>query len=422
MRHLALLALCLSLCSLPAKAEGEGTEWGRIGAVETTVVGREAGGESRVRPQYDILRLDTEDQLMVSFDLLGGDTPLLEYRLTHCNADWRTSVLRPIEYVRGFASGELASPTISRNTLQPYAHYRISVPSAETELRVSGNFYLDIHDPTSATPEEPILRVPFSVSEQSLGTYAEVTTDTPLAIRQAHQQVNIHITKTEGIIRPEQELKVVVLQNGRWDNAQHLSRPSGITLQGRIDYQDMSGALFWAGSEYAKVEHLTERGIGLGVQSASLESDGLYRLVLAPIHRDWRESYRYEADHNGIQIIRTLHGDEPDTEADYQWLTFSLVSPPLPEELYVEGEATRYLPLERRRMYYNYDRGAYEATLLLKMGYQEYTILSKQPGATALAPTETVGSHYQTTNGYTILVYRRSPGDRADRLVGDLHL
>ena len=61
---------------------------------------------------------------------------------------------------------------------------------------------------------------------------------------------------------------------------------------------------------------------------------------------------------------------------------------------------------------------AYECVLQLKQGYYdyEYAVMPDKDNV----PDETIieGSHYETENEYTILVYYRFLGTRYDQLIG----
>lgn len=413
--YTALATLLLALGTAETVSAQVSQYFGQIGAVATYV----DQSASRLGSRFDRMRLGSSERLVIAFDLLGSDEPRFVYRIIHCNADWRPSALLPIEYVQGFESYHLDSPAISRNTLMPYAHYSLTLPNDQTQFKASGNYLVEISE--QGHEHTPLLRLPFAIDEGSLPTGATVTTETPFAVRGQYQQVNVSISGTEQIIRPEDELSILVLQNGRWDNAVRLTQPSMRTFD-RLRYDEARGAVFLAGNEYHKLEHLSERGGGMGINHTTLD-EGLYALELFPVDNRSRDVYRYDEDHNGIQIIRSIHTDTPETEADYHLVDFTFRSPRIAGgSVILEGEAMKHLSLEHRTMTYDETTQSYRARLLLKMGYQEYTLLFHPEGSSAMRTTETLGNHYQTTNSYSVLVYRRSPGDRADRLVASLDL
>jgi hypothetical protein len=69
-------------------------------------------------------------------------------------------------------------------------------------------------------------------------------------------------------------------------------------------------------------------------------------------------------------------------------------------------------------MTYNFERGEYELTLLLKQGYYNYIYVYVPQGAKVADHTNIEGSFWETSNDYQILVYYRDLAGRYDRLVG----
>ncbi|MDO4692774.1 MAG: DUF5103 domain-containing protein [Porphyromonadaceae bacterium] len=384
----------------------------RIGYIEVQTQGSHSS--KGFAPRFSYMRSQGEG-IRIDFDLLGSEEPILAYRIRHCNADWSISSLSPIEYLSGFDGNELPHPTSSRSTLQPYVHYSLELPNEQVQFKHSGNYIAEIYD--ISDPDTPVVTTPFAITEQLTEVKAEQTTQTWVDARASHQQVNVEVsTRGLQINRAEEEVKIVVLQNGRWDNAQRLSIPSSQTL-GALRYDMNRGALFAAGNEYHKLEHLTDRGSGMGIDRIWVE-DELHALGLYPQRERARDPYIYEEDRNGRYVIRSVQTDSPETEADYHRVHFTYYAPLLPNgRVVLEGQCFAHLPLEERTLRYDAKSGSYRAEVLLKMGYQEYQYLYLPDGAQALSATETEGNHYQTSNDYTVLVYLKSPRDRADRLI-----
>ena len=114
---------------------------GQIGAVVTQI----GDTAAKVSPRLNILQLGGRDQLHISFDLLGGEQPLLSYRVRSYDVDWRPSSLLPIEYIEGFHTHLIVAPEPSRSTLTTHAHYHLSIPNEQTGLKRSGNFRIEIY-------------------------------------------------------------------------------------------------------------------------------------------------------------------------------------------------------------------------------------------------------------------------------------
>ena len=84
------------------------------------------------------------------------------------------------------------------------------------------------------------------------------------------------------------------------------------------------------------------------------------------------------------------------------------------------GELTQYATNEASEMVFNPDRGAYEKTLLLKQGFYNYNYVTTSMNEDdKIINYETAEGHYwDTENVYTVLVYYRPFGARADELIG----
>jgi hypothetical protein len=79
---------------------------------------------------------------------------------------------------------------------------------------------------------------------------------------------------------------------------------------------------------------------------------------------------------------------------------------------------TNYECNETNRMTYNGSAGVYEATLYLKQGYYNYMYGIIPKGGHQLNMESTEGNWWETENDYTVLVYYRPIGGRADELIG----
>ncbi len=409
-----MLAISLGVSLSPkAKLLAQKQEKQTIGAVVCMINQKKSSEPS---PRFPVLRLHSEEKLSVDFDLLDEQERILAYRLIHCNYNWRPSNLQTIEYIDGFAEYELAPAEYSNNTLQSYLHYRLSLPSEETQIKMSGNYRLEIYDIDE--PDETILSIPFAVYKEAIAVSGEVISQTYQEARGELQQVNVELKlANDNNPRASQEIKLVVLQNGRWDNAVVLNKPSD-HQRGVLIYQDYNGAVFEGGNEYHKLEHLLDRGTALGVYKQNVFA-GRYRLELYPNKNRSQEAYIYDKDQNGRSYIQTQERAFSDTEADYHWVDFSFVSPKLKGgNVVIEGEYFNYLPLSQRIMSYDEDKQCYSKRLLVKQGYQEYQYLFCPFGTRKLKSAETEGNHYQSTNDYQVLVYRRQAQDKADKLVG----
>jgi hypothetical protein len=133
--------------------------------------------------------------------------------------------------------------------------------------------------------------------------------------------------------------------------------------------------------------------------------------------------YIYYRDLNGGYTIETMESVNPYWQGDYAQVHFSYFPPgnrPLGgTDVYIFGEFTNYSTDSNSRMVYNDERGAYEKTFLMKQGFYNYAYVTQAPGAKGFPDfSQTEGNYFGTENSYTVLVYHRPFGARADELIG----
>jgi hypothetical protein len=218
-----------------------------------------------------------------------------------------------------------------------------------------------------------------------------------------------------------QDLKVVILQNNIWQTAALLSRPN-IFRGNYFEYND-DAASFPAGREWRWID----------LRSLRLMSDRMYRMFdtlkrtevyVKPDAERKGQIYVYYRDLNGIYTVENSDGNNPYWQSDYGYVHFTFVPPNSDayagKDLYLFGELTNYTTDENSRMVFNTDKGVYEGTLFLKQGYYNYSYVSidKREGSGRFSLANTEGNYNNTENNYTVLVYYRAFGARADELVG----
>ena len=133
--------------------------------------------------------------------------------------------------------------------------------------------------------------------------------------------------------------------------------------------------------------------------------------------------YVYYRDLNGGYTIETMESINPFWQGDYAMVHFSYFPPGNRamegHDIYLFSEVTNYALDTSGRMNFNKERGAYEKTLYLKQGFYNYAYAAKSlDGKSLIDLSQTEGNYYGTENSYTVLVYLRPFGARADELVG----
>jgi hypothetical protein len=248
-----------------------------------------------------------------------------------------------------------------------------------------------------------------------MGVSLNVTTNTDVDINNSHQEVEMALTYGSlNVTNPTEQIKTVVMQNRRWDNARLNVRPQFVMADG-LRWQHCRDYIFRAGNEYHKFEMLDLTHPTMGIDHIRWDGE-MYHVF--PFISEPRRQYVYDEDANGAFIIRNSDNYEIENTCDYAWVHFQLNCPaPVKGEVYLNGEWTNDWFLPDYRMEYNAEKKCYEGAVKLKQGYYNYQYLLMNPdGTITTMPTE--GDFYQTENSYQALIYYKGTGERTDRLVG----
>lgn len=367
-----------------------------------------------------VLAMGTDDHLTISFDGLTDDRQYLRYSLVHCNADWQPSALTDAElFPEGFNYGDVEDFEYSRGTTVHYVRYLIILPNDHYRLQTSGNYLLRVYPEND--PDDILLQARFMVAEPRLQVSGHVLGATDVDYRGAHQQLEIAVDAAGYELRDMfNDLRLVVMQNQRTDNAVMLEHPSRVQAQ-RAIYEHLPQLIFPAGNEYRRMETVSTTYPGMHVDHIDyhdpyyyhvLETDG----VRAP------QAYSYDQTQHGRRLTRLYGSADSDVEADYTVTLFTLDMGQDPDcDIYIEGDLTDRRLDSSSRMAYDSEAGLYQRALLLKQGAYNYQYLAipRRGDARNGSATATVeGDHYQTRNEYLVLVYYRPSTARYDRLLG----
>lgn len=365
-----------------------------------------------------VIRLNSNERIVIKFDELSNDVRYMQYRLVHCNSDWRPSQLLDSEFVDGFNIANVDDYAFSSNTFIHYVNYMITIPNADMQPLVSGNYLLQVFPENE--PDDVILQARFCVDESQVSVVAEATSRTDLGFNDHYQQVNFTIDPNQYKIRdPFSDVIVVVEQNGRIDNAVTLTRPQRVSGRQMV-YEHLRTLVFDAGNEFRRFETVRANYPGMGVDSTRYIDDS-YNAYLRVDEERASQSYYYDRTQHGRYMIDEYNSSDPDLGADYVRVHFRLDLPQVMNaDIYVDGELSLHGYTEENKMTYNPDTNYYELTMQLKQGSYNYQYLAVPVGVKPETGDASLveGNHYETVNEYVIKVYHRQPGSRADKLIG----
>jgi len=352
--------------------------------------------------------------MQLRFDDLNADEADYYYRIKHFNYDWTPSQLFQNEYMEGYDNLRINEYNTSFNTLQKFTHYRLSIPNEDLKLRTSGNYMIYIYN----AYDELVFSRRFCVYENEATVQAAVYKPQNMDRFTSHQSLHFAVTPNRTFFaNPEENVKVVLLQNDQWDGMITDVKPqyfSGNTLEYRYE----APTQFEGGNEYfyfdTKDLRITTPNIHY-VNRADLYESFLKTDIIRA-----RLDYTYAPDINGNFEIRNLmRPGDANTDADYSLVYFSLAYPyelNEKEELFIYGAFNNFELNEFNKMYFNPALELYEGVLLLKQGFYNYKYVLKQDDT--LLKNALSGSHSLAENDYLILVYYRNIGGRYDALVG----
>ena len=372
---------------------------------------------------------DYANTLEISFDEMSHDVHHYTYTLLHLDHDGRESHLSSGEYVHGFTTQDITDYEHSLNTQRSYTHYRFQFPNDDMQLTASGNYALKIYE--DGDTEKVVAWVCFSVVEPIAGISATIRPNTDIELSGRYQQLDIEVNTSALTVNSPDEIKVVVRQNGRLDNQVVLTQPTYME-RNRFRYQNQKALIFEGGNEYRHMDAYSVYFAGTGIEQVRYDNRDYHALLFADELRGTGAvyagdvvtdkcgtPYMHEYDVDGQYRVNAERTDDSDTEAEYMWVHWTLLrqEPWFDGVIYVGGDLFLNQLGTANRMQYDNENRCYYLTALVKQGGYDYQYWFVPKGQNVTLQ-RTEGSHWQTENEYTVYVYYRPFGSRADRLVG----
>lgn len=377
-----------------------------------------AGGTFDASIDAPVIPLQSGTPLVLLFDDLAYDPELYTAKLIHCDADWQQSQLKNNDFLRSFNEFNIQNYDYSVNTRIPYIHYRFELPA----VTKSGNYIVKVY--SQRDESNVILTKRFMVYEEVFNVGASIVPPSQTAARQNSQQINLVVNYSAGeVTNPDGQIKVLIRQNQRWDNAKFLSKPTFMNESSKIlRYESFDGGnTFDAGNEFRFVDLRFIRANGVNIANMRVEPDVIF--ADGNINKPRPETaYSQYLDVNGQYLIETKDrpGGDPEVESEYMLMTFRLAVEQTSEPIYLIGSLTNWGKAAEAKMEWDPKMGVYTTSLLVKQGWYDYQYAFLVDGK--FEPQSFEGSYFETENEYEVLVYFRSLGSRYDQLVGYVYL
>jgi len=365
-----------------------------------------------------MIRLNSGQLLELSFDDLDGDKKFYTVSFVHCDANWEESNLVQAEYMNGFYEANLLNFDYSVNTLQKYTHYTTTFPTANMSFSKSGNYIAYVYQDNDK--EKLVLTRRFMIYEEKVTVVASIRQAIGNDDQFAKQHIDFNIINSAyELTNPFTDLKVVITQNNRWDNAVRNIKPTFVEPR-QLTYSLDDKSTFNGGNEFRYFDSRSLRTYTERVDNLYKDSVNQNHVKLKTDDLRTFKNYLFYNDLNGGYLIKNqdMTGNQ-DLEADYVWVDFFFPYDNAVSEgnFYVLGKFTDWRTNKDNRMTYDYRRHGYQCKLYIKQGYYNYTYVYVKDGQIAGDETLTEGNHWETENDYCIYVYHRQRGTYYDQLV-----
>ena len=217
---------------------------------------------------------------------------------------------------------------------------------------------------------------------------------------------------------PLQNVKILLMQNGRFDNAITNIKPQ-YTIGNDLIYKYDKETQFWAGNEFLYYENKDLRAANNNVAKVDLNAD-VYNSHLYTNEARANSGYTFYPDVNGNFVTTNINAQNNYIEADYGWVFFTLSAPSFYQNknIYINGMFNNYARTDENKMDYDAKKGRYEKAIMIKQGFVNYQYVVADKFGKIDEKNAIDGNYSQTENNYFALIYYRENNQRYDRVIG----
>ena len=419
MKNFLILFLTYLVFSLTGKAQiAEAIYFPTVKTTQLFPSGNQLG--------YPVLNLNSAERLELHFDDLDGNVKNYSYTYQLCNADWTPVMLSSFDFIKGFTQQRINTYRISSVAFTRYTHYSAVVPDNNCAPSRSGNYILKVF--MNGDTSKVAFTKRFLVVDNQTSITAQIQQPFNGEIFRTWQKIPFQVLLSDKlqVMNHLQQIKVIILQDNRWDNALINVKPTFFSGK-KLDFNTETEIVMPGGKEWRWLDLRSFRLQSDRVAKANYNTRSTEIFVKPDADRS-QQRFVYYRDINGMYTIETTESLNPYWQTDYATVHFSYITPDnVPfanKDIFLTGLLTNYNLNDSAKMTYNNDTRAYEKTLFLKQGYYNYNYVTVEQGDTKRRASYefTEGNFWDTENDYMILVYYRSLAGRADELVGITHV
>lgn len=369
--------------------------------------------------RYPIISLNSSQQLKLSFDILGNNNEYFQYTIIHCDQAWNQTNMQQTLYIKGMTFDNINDFKFSTNTYVKYVHYNLLLPNENIKPTIAGNFILKVY--RNFDENDVLLTRRFMVLNSQTKIEANARPASLPEYRFTKQELNFTIDYNASLIpNPLQDIKVVVLQNFKWDNALRGIQPL-FSSNGKLDYNYFDKTLFNGSNEFRFFDIRNLRQFSQNVRTKFFDS--VYHCVLNMDEPRGSKQYLQYIDFNGKRVINNKEGINTDLDGDYAFVQFQLsaiANVPENTDIFLIGEFTDWKLKPQFKLDFNQNRARYDLEIPLKQGRYEYMYAMLDKESQKIDESVFEGNHANTENEYLILVYNRNLQFNYDELIGSM--
>lgn len=365
-----------------------------------------------------IVGLNTGDRLELEFDDMEGSLKSYYYTYVLCDYNWKPVDLSPFDFMKGFTQNRITTYRYSSIALTRYTHYQAFLPDKNSYPTKSGNYLLKVF--IDGDTSKLAFTKQMMVFDQKAAVSGQVVQPLSAQLFNTHQKLRMSVN-ISGIntFSAAQQVKMVILQNNRWDIAQR-DIPPTFVRGNMLEYNTEDRAIFPGGKEWRWLDLRSFSLQSDRVDHADYKKDRTDMFLKTDIDRNGQR-YVYFPDYDGMFNIVTYESVNPFWQGDYATVHFSLATvdgEPYPKRnVYLAGGFTGYELSDKWKMNFNEETHLYECNAFMKQGYYNYTYITVDQDDPSKR-TELEGNYWETENNYTILLYYKGFSDRTDQLIG----
>ncbi|HKX85810.1 MAG TPA: DUF5103 domain-containing protein, partial [Flavobacterium sp.] len=191
------------------------------------------------------------DSFQLTFDDLFGNEEDYYFTITHHNYNWTPTDLAKAEYLSGIDNQRIQDYENSFNTLQLYSHYRLNFPNNFFQLTRSGNYLVSVFN----SNRELVFSKKFIIYEELADVPMQIKRSRNISDIKEKHNVEFTIKSTNILFQsPNQNLKVILFQNGKWNNTIVNIKPQ-YTIGNDLIFRYNTETQFFAGNEYLNFDN-----------------------------------------------------------------------------------------------------------------------------------------------------------------------